>query len=280
MRSSPWARRSRRRSRSGESTGDAMPQFTLAAGRRGSARQPSGHRRHVAQPGDRRGQPGRLELCQRYRDPPQPADPAENTQDVPARHARRRQHDRLEVYLTQGESSRPLDCSILGKYVFTGIHRPTPRSRSTSACRTTSTAWSRSRPSSATPATPCRWPSSRSPTTSRGWAGLRELAASRPRRADPRLPADRRFGEHGRACRSSRPRGGAGVPRPLRLHHDGGRPDLVLDQVTLQAEATDNVRRIQAALPGSSPTGTHEPDRCPRAGPRPAQPRPTGRATS
>ena len=29
---------------------------------------------------------------------------------------------RLEVYLTQGESTCPLDCTILGKYVFTGIH--------------------------------------------------------------------------------------------------------------------------------------------------------------
>ncbi len=29
---------------------------------------------------------------------------------------------RLEVYLTQGESTTPLDCTILGKYVFTGIH--------------------------------------------------------------------------------------------------------------------------------------------------------------
>jgi uncharacterized protein YegL len=30
-------------------------------------------------------------------------------------------NDHLEIYLTQGESTRPLDCSILGKYVFTGI---------------------------------------------------------------------------------------------------------------------------------------------------------------
>ncbi len=29
---------------------------------------------------------------------------------------------KLEVYLTQGESDAPLDCTILGKYVFTGIH--------------------------------------------------------------------------------------------------------------------------------------------------------------
>ncbi|RUL88343.1 Hsp70 family protein [Tautonia sociabilis] len=30
-------------------------------------------------------------------------------------------NDRMEVYLTQGESAAPLDCTILGKYVFTGI---------------------------------------------------------------------------------------------------------------------------------------------------------------
>jgi molecular chaperone DnaK (HSP70)/uncharacterized protein YegL len=29
---------------------------------------------------------------------------------------------KLEVYLTQGESNAPLDCTILGKYVFEGIH--------------------------------------------------------------------------------------------------------------------------------------------------------------
>jgi molecular chaperone DnaK len=30
-------------------------------------------------------------------------------------------NETLEVYLTQGESTRPLDCSVLGKYAFTGI---------------------------------------------------------------------------------------------------------------------------------------------------------------
>jgi molecular chaperone DnaK len=30
-------------------------------------------------------------------------------------------NETLEIYLTQGESTRPLDCSVLGKYVFTGI---------------------------------------------------------------------------------------------------------------------------------------------------------------
>jgi molecular chaperone DnaK (HSP70) len=30
-------------------------------------------------------------------------------------------NETLEIYLTQGESHRPLDCSVLGKYVFNGI---------------------------------------------------------------------------------------------------------------------------------------------------------------
>jgi uncharacterized protein YegL len=30
-------------------------------------------------------------------------------------------NEKLEVYLTQGESPRPLDCAVLGKYVFSGI---------------------------------------------------------------------------------------------------------------------------------------------------------------
>jgi molecular chaperone DnaK (HSP70)/uncharacterized protein YegL len=47
---------------------------------------------------------------------------------IPARNTRSYLHEthggannRLEVYLTQGESASPLDCTILGKYVFTGI---------------------------------------------------------------------------------------------------------------------------------------------------------------
>jgi uncharacterized protein YegL len=46
--------------------------------------------------------------------------PAENTKSyLHATHGGR--NDTLEVYLTQGESVRPLDCTILGKYVFSGI---------------------------------------------------------------------------------------------------------------------------------------------------------------
>jgi molecular chaperone DnaK (HSP70) len=48
---------------------------------------------------------------------------------IPARESRTYLHHthggantRLEVYLTQGESTRPLDCTVLGKYVFDSIH--------------------------------------------------------------------------------------------------------------------------------------------------------------
>ena len=34
---------------------------------------------------------------------------------------RSRGHNEFEVYMLQGESDRPLDCNILGKYVFSGI---------------------------------------------------------------------------------------------------------------------------------------------------------------
>ena len=46
--------------------------------------------------------------------------PAENTKSyLHATHGGA--NERLEVYLTQGESTRPLDCTVLGKYVFSGI---------------------------------------------------------------------------------------------------------------------------------------------------------------
>lgn len=48
---------------------------------------------------------------------------------IPARETRSYSHEthggantKLEVYLTQGESEFPLDCAILGKYVFEGVH--------------------------------------------------------------------------------------------------------------------------------------------------------------
>lgn len=52
-------------------------------------------------------------------------------QSIPAQSMRTYRHsthggrnDRMEVYLTQGESDGPLDCTVLGRYVFSGI-KPT-----------------------------------------------------------------------------------------------------------------------------------------------------------
>ncbi len=47
--------------------------------------------------------------------------PAENKKSY-AHACRGGSNDRLEVYLTQGESTAPVDCAILGKYVFTDFH--------------------------------------------------------------------------------------------------------------------------------------------------------------
>ena len=81
----------------GQPIGDAVPRFTLTAGRPGAARPagpggPPRHRRDVAQPGDDRRQPRRLALRQRRPDPPQHPDPGAEHQDLPPRHPRRGQH--------------------------------------------------------------------------------------------------------------------------------------------------------------------------------------------
>ena len=78
---------------------------------------------------------------------------------IPARNTKSYLHEthggantKLEVYLTQGESTAPLDCTILGKYVFDGIHPDRCRGHGRRGhCRTIPTASCRSRPFSATP---------------------------------------------------------------------------------------------------------------------------------
>jgi molecular chaperone DnaK (HSP70) len=97
----------------GETASDATPQFTLAAKRKitdvnshslGAVAVSDDGTRYVNDIIIRRNVPI----------------PAENTKPyLLATHGGA--NDRLEVYLTQGESDRPADCSILGKYVFSGI---------------------------------------------------------------------------------------------------------------------------------------------------------------
>ncbi len=96
-----------------EAVGDARPRFTLAGGRRvvdvmshslgAVAVGPEGDR-YVNDVIIRRNLPIPAEDVASYRH---------------ATHGGA--NDTLEVYLTQGESPSPLDCAVLGKYVFSGI---------------------------------------------------------------------------------------------------------------------------------------------------------------
>ena len=76
--------------------------------------------RHEPQPGCGRRGPRSVSLYQQHYSPQEPADSGVDEATVPAPH-RARGDNVLEVYLTQGESDVPTKCTILGKYVFSGI---------------------------------------------------------------------------------------------------------------------------------------------------------------
>jgi molecular chaperone DnaK len=97
----------------GGSTGQAVPKFTLAGARRvvdvmshslgAVAISPDGSS-YVNDVIIRRNRPIPVEDAKAY---------------LHETHGGR--NETLEIYLTQGESTKPLDCTVLGKYVFTGI---------------------------------------------------------------------------------------------------------------------------------------------------------------
>jgi molecular chaperone DnaK len=97
----------------GESSTDATPRFTLAGAR--AVRDVMAHSLGavaVAADGSR--------YVNDVVIPRNTPIPAENTKSyLHATHDG--ENDTLEVYLTQGESDAPLDCAILGKYAFSGI---------------------------------------------------------------------------------------------------------------------------------------------------------------
>ena len=145
----------------GEAIGDAVPAVhargVAVAGRaRAAPPRPPRDRRHVAQPGDGRRQPRRLGLRQRPRDPPQ------------RRRSRPATPGRISTRPTAGPTTDSRSTSrraraprrwIARSWASTSStrsSRPAPRSRWTSACRTTPTASCRSGPSSATRAASCR----------------------------------------------------------------------------------------------------------------------------
>jgi molecular chaperone DnaK (HSP70)/uncharacterized protein YegL len=111
----------------GQSIGDAVPKFTLASG--GQSPRGSEQATTTRKVTDVMSHSlGTVALS---------PDASEYVNDIvirrnipiPARNTKSYLHathgganTKLEVYLTQGESGSPLDCTILGKYVFTGIH--------------------------------------------------------------------------------------------------------------------------------------------------------------
>src|SRR5262249_53851083 len=109
----------------GEPIGDAVPQFTLGASRSPTGPAPFAPARRVTDVMSHSlgtvavspdGSAYINDLVIR-RNVPIPA--SDSRSYLHATHGGA--NDRLEVYVTQGESSAPLDCTVLGKYVFQGI---------------------------------------------------------------------------------------------------------------------------------------------------------------
>jgi molecular chaperone DnaK (HSP70)/uncharacterized protein YegL len=109
----------------GEATGDALPKFTLGGSASSSPKFTlAGARRVVDVMSHSLGAVAVSPDGSSYvndviirRNLPIPVEDAKSY--LHETHGGRNQT--LEVYLTQGESTRPLDCTVLGKYVFTGI---------------------------------------------------------------------------------------------------------------------------------------------------------------
>ena len=110
----------------GEATGDALPRFTLGGATAGTAPKftLAGARRVVDVMSHSLGAVAVSPDGSSYvndviirRNLPIPVEDARTY--LHETHGGR--NEKLEIYLTQGESTRPLDCSVLGKYVFTGI---------------------------------------------------------------------------------------------------------------------------------------------------------------
>ena len=176
---------------------------------------------------------------------------------------------RLEVYLTQGESSTPLDCTILGKYVFDGIH-------ATDAEVTVDVGLSYDSNGVVQVQAVQRDTGHRLPMTVEpvpddlSWLGRppETSAAARRARADPGLSADRRLGEHDRPAADRGPDGRARVPVEVRLHDHGSGLDLVFDPG--RAAIAGDEQRAPAARggPPARGRGEHQPDRRPGDGAR------------
>ena len=184
---------------------------------------------------------------------------------IPAKASRSYRHathgganDRLEVYLTQGESPAPLDCSILGKYVFTGIQATDAEvdvdvdallRRQRRRPGRGRPARHRARAGDARRAGPGR------PLVARPAAGVGHGARCRPGRSGSILLIDVSSSMAGEPLVEAQEAARAFLERCDFTHTEVGLISFS-DQVTLQAEATDNARRVLAAIDRLEADGT------------------------
>ena len=188
---------------------------------------------------------------------------------------------RLEVYVTQGESTAPLDCTILGKYVF-GEIQPTEAEVAVDVSLSYDSngvvqvqAVQRD--------TGRRLPMTVEPVPDDlSWLGRppeRAVTASEPELIRVFLLIDVSSSMTGQPL----DRGTDGRSRVLievRLHDDGGRPGLVLDDGLAPGVGDQQRPAASCRGPSSGGRGEHQPDRRPGDGPGPARIRQTAGVTS
>ena len=219
----------------GQNIADAVPRFTLsAAGPRAAAQDAGGSSRRVTDVMSH--SLGTIAVS---------PDGSSYVNDIvirrnlpiPARNTKSYLHEthggsntRLEVYLTQGESSTPLDCTILGKYVFEGIH-PT-NSEVTIDVGLSYDSNGVVQVQAVQRDTAHRLPMTVEPVPDDlSWLGppARDIRRGSPAGIDPRVSADRRLGEHDRPAARRGPDGRPRVSLEVRPYDHGGGPDLVFD---------------------------------------------------
>ena len=166
-------------------------------------------------------------------------------------------NETLEVYLTQGESARPLDCSVLGKYVFTGIQATDAEVRVDVKMSYDVNGVVQVRASQRDTGHALAMRVEPVPDDL-SWLGLPPSASSSPAPVEPTriyLLIDVSASMAGTPLLEAQLAARAFLDKCDFTTTEVGLISFS-DEVTLQAEATDNVRKVQAALGRLEPDGT------------------------
>ena len=233
----------------GVATGDAVPKFTLAGARKvvdvmshslgAVAVSPDGSS-YVNDVIIRRNQPIPVEDGKAY---------------LHETHGGR--NEKLEIYLTQGESTRPLDCSVLGKYVFTGIQATDAEVRVDVKMSYDVNGVVQVRATQRDTGHALRMTVEPVPDDL-SWLGLPPVSGVTQMPADPTriyLLIDISASMAGTPLLEAQLAARAFLDKCDFTSTEVGLISFS-DEVTLQAEATDNIRKVQAALGRLEPDGT------------------------